>query len=52
MGLLLNKSIANNTSDSISFGRFTKDLNFLYFREFGQGISAYDNNGNLINFSD
>tara|TARA_Y100001954_G_scaffold172834_1_gene183665 strand:+ start:472 stop:1644 length:1173 start_codon:yes stop_codon:yes gene_type:complete len=48
----LNIKIDNNTSDSISFGRFTKDLNFLYFRELGQGISAYDNNGNLINFSD
>jgi len=42
----------NNSIDSLSFGRFTKDLNFLYFRELGQGISAYDSNGNLINYTD
>jgi len=48
----LNIKIDNNSNDSLSFGRFTKDLNFLYFRELGQGISAYDLNGNLINYSD
>jgi len=42
----------NNSNDSLSFGRFTQDLNFLYFRELGQGISAYDLNGNLINYLD
>ena len=40
----------NNSSDSLSFGRFTKDLNFLYFRELGQGITAYDSNGNIVNY--
>ena len=48
----LSIKIDNNSSDSLSFGRFTKDLNFLYFRELGQGISAYDSNGNLINYTD
>ena len=48
----LNIKMDNNSSDSLSFGRFTKDLNFLYFRELGQGISAYDSNGNLINYTD
>ena len=42
----------NNSIDSLSFGRFTKDLNFLYFRELGQGISAYDSICNLICYTD
>jgi len=42
----------NSSNDSLSFGRFTKDLNFLYFSEIGQGISAFDSNGVLINYTD
>ena len=48
----LNIKFDNNSNDSLSFGRFTQNLNFLYFREFGQGISAYDLNGNLINYAE
>ena len=42
----------NSSNDSLSYGRFTKDLNFLYFSEIGQGISAFDSNGVLINYTD
>ncbi len=48
----LNIKFDNNSNDSLSFGRFTENLNFLYFRELGQGISAYDLNGNLINYTE